>query len=551
MRFRRTAQLISLAIFLLALALSRSIAVSDLFIRMDPALIGTAALAGRKLAWTFLPAAVVLLSAIVFGRIFCGYICPMGTTIDAADYCFSRPSKKRGNTSRISLRLKYCILAFTAGSALFGVTFVFWAAPLALITRFYGLVIYPVVLLILKTAVSALYPMANFLDIQPLMFAEIPAPRYATQMFVLLFFAAVFAAAKHSPRFWCRYICPSGALLALASKKPAVRRLVSPECDLCGLCVSRCPMGAIYPESPEKTRHSECIVCRTCAQVCPQKAIEFGTNPGQSVKNPEGVYPQRRKFLISGLAGAGTAAVTLTGLNVVVKNEAEKGVVRPARLIRPPGALPEPDFLALCVRCGQCMAACPTNTLQPVWFEAGMLGIFSPAVIPRRKYCDPHCTACGDACPTGAVRQINTGERIWAKIGTAIIYRQQCLAWEYKKSCMVCDEVCPYNAVEFENRPGYPYPVPHVTEDKCSGCGHCEHACPVYNRAAIVVTPMNSMRLRPGQSFEYEAEIRGFNLSLEEDRPGYTGPEAYPTPGAQDEAPGKSNELPPGFDQGG
>ncbi|MFW5930319.1 MAG: 4Fe-4S binding protein [Desulfosalsimonas sp.] len=518
---------------------------------MDPALIGATALAGRTLAWTFLPAAAVLLSAPLFGRIFCGYICPMGTTIDAADRCFSRPGRNEGNNPRVSLSLKYYILAFMAGAALLGVTFVFWAAPLSLITRLYGLVLYPVLLLISKAAVSAIYPLADFFNIETLMFDEIPAPRYAAQIFVLLFFVAVFAAAKLSPRFWCRYLCPSGALLSMVSKKPAVRRLVSSECNKCGLCLSRCPMGAINPESPEKTRHSECIVCRKCAQICPQKAVEFGTELTESIKNTGPGYPQRREFLISGLAGAGSAAVALTGLNVVTKDESEKGVVRAARLIRPPGSVPEPEFLAACVRCGQCMAACPTNTLQPVWFKAGMLGIFSPVVTPRRKYCDPHCTACGNACPTGAITKISPGERIRAKIGTAVIYRQQCLAWEHEKSCMVCDEVCPYNAVEFENRPGYPYPVPHVIEDKCSGCGHCEHACPVYNRAAIVVTAMNSLRLRPGQSFENEAKIRGFNLSLEKDRSGYTGPETYSPPGEKDEDPRGSNGLPPGFDKGG
>ncbi|MFP4650530.1 MAG: 4Fe-4S binding protein [Desulfobacterales bacterium] len=552
MLFRRTAQAACLVIFLLTLAVSGRIAASDLFLRMDPALVGAAALAGRSLMWTFLPALVVVISALVFGRIFCGYICPMGTTIDAADACFTRRRKTSGTKEGISPRLKYYILAFAAGSALAGVTFAFWVAPLSLITRFYGLVIYPVVLLVSNTAVSTVYPIASFMDFRALMFAEIPTPRYATQIFVLLFFAAVFAAAKFSPRFWCRYLCPSGALLALASKKPLIRRRVSPECNLCGICARGCPMGAIDPESPENTAHAECITCRKCAQVCPKDAVAFSTGPSETIDSPEPVSPGRRRFLYSGLAGAGTAAVALTGLNVVATDESEKGVVSPARLLRPPGALPEPEFLAACVRCGQCMAACPTNTLQPIWFSAGLLAVFSPSVTPRRKYCDPNCTACGHVCPTDAIQALSQKERIWAKIGTAVIYRQQCLAWEYKKSCMVCDEACPYDALEFEKRPDLPYPVPHVIEDKCSGCGHCEHACPVYNQAAIVVTPMNSLRLRPGDSFEYEAKTRGFDLSLEqkdEARPGGADPYpdgSIPEPGRQD-----SNGLPPGFDEGG
>ncbi len=552
MRFRRLARAASLGIFLMLLAAAGHLAASDLYLRMDPALIGAAALAMRTLVWIWLPAVIVIATALLFGRIFCGYICPMGITIDATDKCFAPRRKKNKTAHAPSLRLKYYILAFMAGSALFGVTFVYWAAPLSLVTRFYSLVFYPVLYMVSDKAVSAFYPIASHLDLRTLMFLEINPPRFATGFFVLLFFAAVFAAVKISPRFWCRYLCPSGAILALASKKPLFRRQVNSECNQCGLCANKCPMAAINPDAPETTRHEECIACMQCRQICPQNAVAFSAGLATDLQKAESISPVRRQVLLYGLAGAGTAAVALTGLKVVAGDESQKGTVRHTRLIRPPGALPEPDFLAACVRCGQCMAACPTNTLQPVWFDAGLLGLFSPAVTPRRKYCDPKCTACGQVCPTGAIAQIPKSERTWAKIGTAVIYRQQCLAWEYKKSCMVCDEVCPYDALEFEKRPDLPYPVPHVLEDRCAGCGHCEHACPVYNQAAIVVTPMNALRLSPGQSFEYTAKSRGFTLQLApgeaKQPPAVSG---YPGGGLPDTAPHGNKGMAPGFDEGG
>ncbi|MBS3754262.1 MAG: 4Fe-4S binding protein [Desulfobacterales bacterium] len=544
MGFRRWAQAACLLIFLLLLAMAGRLVSADLFLRMDPALIGAAALAARTLLWAFAPALIILVSALLFGRIFCGYICPMGTTIDACDACFA-PRGRVQNRHPVSPRLKYGILAFMAGAALTGVTFVFWAAPLSLITRFYGTVIYPVIYLAANKAVAVFYPVASGLDLRFLMFAEIPTPKYAVGFFVLLFFAAVFAAVRFAPRFWCRYLCPTGAFLGLMSKKPIIRRRVGPECNQCGLCAEKCSMAAIDPAYPETTRHTECIACRQCAQLCPQEAIRFSAEPAGS-PGPAPVSTHRRQFLLSGIAGAGTAAVSLTGLNVVLRGETEKGQVRPPGLIRPPGALPESDFLAACVRCGQCMSACPTNTLQPIWFEAGVLGIFSPAITPRRKYCDPRCTACGRACPTGAIRLLDAAERVWAKTGTAVIYRQKCLAWEYEKSCMVCDEVCPYDALEFEKRPNLPHPVPHVIEDRCSGCGYCEHACPVYNEAAIVVTPMNALRLKPGESYEYAAKSRGFTLQLEPDKADSADAiDARATTPSPDR-----NGLPPGFDQG-
>ncbi|MBS0012345.1 MAG: 4Fe-4S binding protein [Desulfobacterales bacterium] len=552
MHFRRVARALCLVIFLVLVAGAGRLAESDLFLRMDPALTGAAALAMRALSWAWLPALIVLASAILFGRIFCGYICPMGTTIDVADKSFAPDRKHQSPAYAPSKRLKYYMLAFMAGSALLGVTFVYWAAPLSLITRFYALVIYPVIYMIADQAVTAFYPAASRLDWRFLMFLEMDPPRFATAIFVLLFFAAVFAAAKISPRFWCRYLCPSGAMLALAAKKPVIRRQVSDDCNHCGKCVRNCPMAAIDPESPEKTRHEECIVCRQCKEICPEKAVAFSASGKKNPQESDSIIPGRRQVLLSGLAGAGTAAVALTGLNVVARDLSEKGTVRPTRMIRPPGALPEPGFLEACVRCGQCMAACPTNTLQPVWFDAGLLGLFSPAVTPRRKYCDPQCTACGNACPTGAIQKIAPAERTWAKIGTAVIYRQQCLAWEYKKSCMVCDEVCPYDALEFEKRPDLPYPVPHVIEERCAGCGHCEHACPVYNQAAIVVTPMDALRLAPGESFEYAAKSRGFKLKVKpQDQKPTSAQPAYPGAAIPDGPARQTPGMAPGFDEGG
>ncbi|MFO8113495.1 MAG: 4Fe-4S binding protein [Desulfosalsimonadaceae bacterium] len=543
--FRRTAQVICLFLFLLLLASGDALRGTDLFARMDPVLTGIAAISGRVITWAFLPALLVLVSAPLFGRLFCGYICPMGTTIDMTDSAIAPKKNRKKMPGVFSPGLKTVILFFLIGAAVLGVSFVFWGAPLSLITRFYGMVIYPVAWLAAETGLTLLYPVFDWLDLRSLMFLEIEPRRYAANFFVLLLFAAVFAAASVSPRFWCRYLCPTGALLALLSKKPLIRRQVDDACDQCGKCARHCPMEAIASNDGTVSRHEECIACRTCETICPREAIRFSTER-RPAEIP--VSHERRRLLISGLFGAGTAAVGLSGLMAIPSEDAEGGVLSP-RLIRPPGALPEPDFLRLCVRCGQCMTGCPTNTLQPVWFSAGLMGMFSPAVVPTRKYCDPQCRLCGNVCPTGAILKMTQAQRVWAKTGTAIIYRRKCLAWEYKKSCMVCDEVCPYKAVEFEERDDLPYPVPHVIEDKCSGCGYCEHYCPVENDAAIVVTPMNALRLkRP--LYREEGRIRGYALKLRADA-GRFDPDALSYPdGGTEGYPPSGGTTAPGFDEG-
>lgn len=548
MGVKRVVQGLCLVLFLALLAGAGHIAEADLFLRLDPSLVGITALSARVLKWLFLPALIVLLSAFLFGRAFCGYVCPMGTTIDLADKCV----KKRGGKTQqapewLPPKLSLYILVFLAGAALSGVSLVFWVTPLGLITRLYGLIIYPVIELIADHTLAVFYPLANLLDIRALMFAEINPPRFAAQFFVLAIFILIFAAGKITPRFWCRYLCPAGGMLALAAKTPLIRRRVSDACNQCGICARDCPMGAIDTEHPEKTDHAACIACQNCAHICPQAAIEFSlmapAHPNTAQKKPES--PSRRKFLLAGLAGMGTAAVSLTGLNAVTDKKTE-GEVRAARLIRPPGALPEASFLSACVRCGECMSACPTNTLQPIWFDAGIVGMFSPAIMPERKYCDPRCNICGAVCPTDAIRTLPAIERVWAKTGTAVIYRQKCLAWEHKKSCMVCDEVCPYDAVEFEKKPELPYPVPHVKEDRCAGCGYCEYYCPVQNDAAIVVTPMNEVRLTTG-SYRKTGKIRGYKLTLRPESDPLV-PETYPQGGETWTPDTESEGLAPGFD---
>ncbi len=547
--FWRTIQIISLILFLLLLTLAvSSINTStplDLFLLLDPALITITAISARILVAAFIPALLVLLITLLFGRIFCGYICPMGTTLDGGDKLFGPSRKKQSEPGKLRL-LKYIILIFLLGASLFGVSFVFLVAPISLITRFYGLVVHPVLAFLTNEILDLIQSLVEWFDIDTIFFLRVTTPRFATQLFVLAFFGALFVLTRISSRFWCRNLCPSGALMALVSKKPLIRRCVSDDCTDCGKCSRSCPMAAIETEEPRITLHEECIVCRTCQNTCPENAISFNNSKTEHV---QGFSFTRRQFIYSGLIGATAATVNLTGLNSL-HGKPGPGQVAPQGLIRPPGALPEMDFLAQCVRCGECMAACPTNTLQPIWFDAGFMGLFSPSLTPRRGYCSPECRMCGDVCPTDAIRKLSQNERIWAKTGTAVIFRQKCLAWEHQKSCMVCDEVCPYKAVEFRKEPGNRVPVPLVREEKCSGCGYCEHFCPVQNQAAIVITPMGALRMSEG-SYIIQGKSQGLKLLI---KPKFNyDPQLKEKDWGKGFAPGfeddKSSKLPPGFEE--
>ncbi len=546
-RFQRLVQTFCLVLFLTLLTIASfsglSMSSLDFFLRMDPALVSITAISARIILFSFIPAAVVLLSIPFIGRVFCGYICPMGTTLDVTDalfgfknntYLFSKNQFKIKNL----VKIKYLILAFLLGSALFGVSYVFFASPLSLITRFYGLILFPVISFLSREILDIVRPLGDMLDISFISYAQIRTIRFTTQFFILFFFIVVFGMVVFSPRFWCRYLCPSGALLALFSKSPMIRRQVSDKCNQCGKCVRQCPMSAMEIENPENAFHSECIVCRRCEEICPEKAVSFSLSKDSKTTALKTFSPKRRQLVSFGLFGAGTAVLSLTGLYSLYGKPGE-GQVGAKDLVRPPGAVMETDFLSRCVRCGECMTACPTNTLQPIWLAAGFPALFSPALTPRRGFCDPQCHECGKVCPTSAIRSIENKDRIWAKTGTAQIIRQKCLAWEFNKSCMVCDEVCPYDAIDFLKEKSNKVPVPHVIENKCAGCGYCEHFCPVQNQAAIVVSPMDALRINHGR-YEIQARNKGFMLQFKP-----SGQREI----SMESSPGMQHGSAPGFDE--
>ncbi|MEZ4528200.1 MAG: 4Fe-4S binding protein [Desulfobacterales bacterium] len=527
----------------------------NMFLRMDPLVFLGTCLSSRTFVTSLWPAVLLLGLTSAIGRFFCSTLCPMGTTIDMADrILISSESGKRKtpeNENQSSSRhrnLKYLFLLVLLASAFMGASFVFLGSPLSLITRFYGLIISPILCLFTDTGLRAVRPLANRLDMTFLAYAQTETPGFALQWVTVLIFAGIFAPAFVSPRFWCRNLCPAGALLALFSFRPLIRRQVSDDCTGCGKCRKQCPMNAIA-EDPFRTSHRECIACQKCAEICPVQAVSFSFSAA-SHSASKGEKPalmqsdfsgDRRKLIGAAVSGMGMAAIAMTGLNWR-SNAVVPGQILDPALIRPPGSLPEKDFLNRCIRCGECMKACPTNTLQPAGLTAGFQGFFSPVITPRKGACEAHCNTCGQVCPTGAIAPLPLEEKICAKIGTAQILRHKCLAWEFDRKCLVCDEVCPYNAIDLKTLPDQKVPVPFVNESRCAGCGFCEFHCPVQARAAIVIEPMEAIRLQSGSYRQKTADI---GLELRIRKSGEKGAFSYGTE-TENMLEGESG-LPPGF----
>ena len=274
-------------------------------------------------------------------------------------------------------------------------------------------------------------------------------------------------------------------LKGLLSKISLLRPVVRAACNRCGHCVNVCRLDAIDTQGGYEIVPAECTVCLDCLAACPEGGVGFRLHRRPA---PARSYdPSRRQVLATLAASAAGVALLRTGVRARQPHPA---------LVRPPGAQDETTFLARCVRCSQCMKVCPTAGLQPVAFEAGLEGVWTPQLVPRLGYCDYGCNACGQICPSGAIPTLTLERKRETIIGLAAIDRDRCLPWAHGIPCIVCEEMCPTpeKAIRLEevtvtDNQGEPVTVqqPYVLEDLCIGCGICEYQCPLEGESAIRV----------------------------------------------------------------
>jgi polyferredoxin/formate hydrogenlyase subunit 6/NADH:ubiquinone oxidoreductase subunit I len=429
----------------------------------------------------------LLVATVLLGRFFCGWMCPFGAIHHLAHWLgFPRTPKKRleGNRYRSVYRLKYVILGLLLGAAALGSLQIGLLDPIALLSRSVVDAVFP--------AVDGLLRVAGLPGIHP---SAAPWVAGATVVGALL---VLFVALNlWRPRFFCRALCPLGALLGLFSRFALFRiHRDTATCNGCHLCSKGCE-GAAEPEA--KVRTAECMVCMNCIEDCPEKAIQFRFLPPRAgAVSPTGIGG--RRAALAAIGGLWMGAVLRRG------GEVHPPSGRPG-VIRPPGSLPEDEFLARCLKCDACLKVCPTSVLQPAAFQAGLEGVWTPVLDMRHGYCDVTCTLCGHVCPTGAIARLTPAQRQGTvprpggepgpvRIGTASYDRGRCLPWAMDTQCVVCEEVCPVSPkaiftreerVVLRDGTEKALRRPYVDPSRCVGCGICEHHCPLRGPAAVRV----------------------------------------------------------------
>ena len=512
---RRASQLLFFAGFVLAFAFAAPFTHTrippDLFLRADPLLALSAVVSLRRLVlpliWFALP---VVALGLVLGRAFCGWVCPMGTAIDICERVL-RIRGRRPSRAPAWRRVKFYLLiallltmllpaahrsaAELGPSQTVGLSAVYLLDPIALLTRTFTWALLPPTqwanAMVGDTATAWSY--SDFSDRHPWVLRALDPLQLASRrvgrpvhfrmaLFGFLVFTSIIALGTVARRFWCRNLCPLGALLGVLGKASPLRLAVSDRCTRCLRCVNECKMGAIC-EDPTQYRGPECIQCATCLAVCPEQAISF-TLSRRKANRDDGLQLERRRVLQAG--GLGLIAVVLPKVEASSK-VSDAGVLKVsgAKLIRPPGSRAEPEFVTACIRCGECMKVCPTNGLQPALGEGGIEALWTPVLVPRIGPCAQACNLCGQVCPTRAITPFAIEEKAHLYLGRAIVDRSRCVAWADEKQCLVCDEQCSYNAISQHVIDGLGRPA--VDDHICVGCGVCERVCPVQPQAAIHV----------------------------------------------------------------
>lgn len=418
----------------------------------------------------------LVLLTLIFGRVYCSFLCPLGTLQDLViagsrrfggkpAYVFSRPNNG----------LRYTILALTAATVSIGsLSLISLLDPYSQTGRIVAYFIQPFLSEIYNLGILALKPLDIYLYPKQTAFVPLEALAVAAG-FVLL---VVYYAATRG-RLYCNAVCPVGTLLGLISRVSLFRFTLDQEgCSECVRCENICKAGCIDARTASMDM-SRCVGCFNCLAACSKDTIHY-----QLRRLPTGSAswsPARRGFVIGSIAAA---AAVLLASNTRLRALAGTPSAEAETPVTPPGSENARRYSAACTACSLCVSVCPTQVLTPTFAEFGIAGLLQPKMNYEKSFCEYECNLCSRVCPTGAIGPVGLEEKKLTQIGEAELLKDICVVFVDHRNCGACGEVCPTHAIRFIDKKNILYP--EIDRKYCIGCGACQLACPTAPRSIIV-----------------------------------------------------------------
>ena len=432
---------------------------------------------------------IVLLVALtlIFGRIYCSVICPLGVMQDLISWFGDKAKKNRFSYSPAKSWLRYGVLA------LFVVALVAGFASIALLIApysAYGRIAQNLLAPLWGWGNNLLAYFAERVDSYAFYSTEVWIRNFATLGVAVVTLVVLAVLAWRNGRTYCNTICPVGTVLGFLSRFSLLKPVIDTEkCINCNICSKNCKAACIDIPN-HKIDYSRCVTCMNCIEKCPKKAISYAMRPAAQKAAPAEakVDTARRNFLI----GAGLVAAEAVraqemrgdgGYAVLVDKQAPDR----ENPITPPGSKGLRNLTAHCTGCQLCVAACPTQILRP---SSDLKMFMQPTMSYENGYCRPECNKCSTVCPTGAIDLISVAEKSSVQIGHAVWVKKNCIVVSDDKDCGNCERHCPTKAITMVPLdPADPKSrkIPTVNESLCIGCGACEHLCPSRPFSAIYV----------------------------------------------------------------
>lgn len=444
--------------------------------------------------------ALLVLLTLVFGRVYCSVICPLGVMQDVVSWLSGRRKKKkyRFSYSPAMSWLRCGVLGVFVLCLIFGMgSVVALLAPYSSYGRIASNLFQPVYL----WGNNLLAYFAERVDSYAFYEAEVWLKSLPTFLIAALTFIIIAVLAWRNGRTYCNTICPVGTVLGFLSRFSLLRPVIDTEkCNGCGLCARKCKAACIDPKA-HRIDYSRCVVCMDCLDTCKRHAISYRLRrkkatatedaPKEVIKgvSPEQINEARRVFLSTAALVAATSAVKAQekkvdgGLAVIE----DKQIPARSERIVPPGAWSIRNFESHCTACQLCVSVCPSGVLRP---SASLSSLMQPEMGYERGYCRPECTKCADVCPAGAIRPITRAEKSAVQVGHAVWVKKNCVPLTDGKECGNCARHCPTGAIEMvpsDMTASASLKIPVINTEKCIGCGACENLCPARPFSAIYV----------------------------------------------------------------